>query len=401
MIAFAYSGVHQIFQLALAAHEHGLLNGLFCSLVDGEGRWGRRIGRLGPPGTVRPLGWDGIPGEKIIEYPWPMLVNRLGGKLLPSRRTEHYYSSTWFGKKAARWLETTGARVFVGGETCAREPLEAARKLGMRRVLECAGIPAAFLEMEAALAAQQLGLPHTAGSASSLVMMERKQAELALAEVVLCCSSLQRNKLLEMNPGLVGRSEVLPLWTDVDFWSQAVPGRTKMRRAGPLRVICAGAISLRKGVPFLLEAVEPLAGEVELTLVGRVAPEMHALLAAHRQHRVLDYMPKTKLRELYLEHDLLVSPTLGDSFGFVTIEAMASGMPVITTGNAGAPVPDNAWRVPARSTEALRERILHYLRNMESLAEDGRRAAEFGATFRPQDYRERAGRLFRELSAQD
>jgi len=34
-VALAYSGVHQIFQLALAAYEAGELEGLFCSIMDG------------------------------------------------------------------------------------------------------------------------------------------------------------------------------------------------------------------------------------------------------------------------------------------------------------------------------------------------------------------------------
>ena len=55
-----------------------------------------------------------------------------------------------------------------------------------------------------------------------------------------------------------------------------------------------------------------------------MSPELQTILPRFRQHRHLPYVPKPQLRELYAEHDLVVMPTLGDSFGFVTIEAMAA-----------------------------------------------------------------------------
>jgi glycosyltransferase involved in cell wall biosynthesis len=81
-------------------------------------------------------------------------------------------------------------------------------------------------------------------------------------------------------------------------------------------------------VPYLLEAIEHLAAEVRLTLVGGISGEMEAVLKRFRTHQHLPYVTKAELKELYRGHDVLVMPTLGDSFGFVTVEAMASGMPV-------------------------------------------------------------------------
>jgi glycosyltransferase involved in cell wall biosynthesis len=156
-------------------------------------------------------------------------------------------------------------------------------------------------------------------------------------------------------------------------------------------------VSLKKGIPYLLQAVEPLNKEVELTLVGGVAPEMLSVLPRFRQHRHMGYMSKQKLREVYLEHDLLVMPTLGDSFGFVTLEAMGTGMPVVASMHAGAPVPDEDWRVPVRDPEALRSRILAYHRDREMLQYHAAVGAEFVKDFRPEDYRRRAGELFMEM----
>ena len=394
-IALAYAGVHQIFQLALAAHEISELEGLFCSIMDGQGKWGRRLGRWVPPGTARPLGYSDLPSERVTEYPWPLLVNRLAQKLVRGRRSDHLRSNSWFDRQAATWLQGSKARVFVGGETCALESLSVAAEKGMKRVLDCPGVPSAVLDKEARQAAERFEL-NIEASSNSPAMAERKKQELALVEVVLCCSEFQRGHLMALNPQ-VKRSEVIPLWTDVELWQSCVTGRVFTKSGEPLRVLYAGAVSLRKGVPYLMEAVEPLKHEIRLTLVGGVSPEMEGILGRFRPHKHLPYLTKAELKNLYREHDVLVMPTLGDSFGFVTVEAMASGMPVIASQNAGAPVPDPSWRVPPHDAEAIRTRLLAYHADREMLRFDGEVAAAFGQNFRPVNYRQRAGELFKHL----
>lgn len=396
-VALAYSGVHQIFQLALAAQEMGELDGLFCSLVDGAGKWGGKFRRWVPTGRVKPLGAADLPPERMVEYPWPLLANRLTQKLIPARRSVHWHSNAWFDRAAAHWLRSRNARLFVGAETCALESLRAAGESGMKRVLDCPGIPSQVLEIEEQKAAERWGIK-IAHSAVNAAMAERKRQELANAEVVLCCSEFQRDYLTALNPQ-VRRSAVIPLWVDVDFWQPCVAERVFAKAGEPLRILYAGALSLRKGVPYLLEAVEPLEKEVSLTLVGTMAPEIQDLMKRFRTHQMLPYLPKEQLRDVYLAHDVLVMPTLGDSFGLVTVEAMASGMPVISSQHAGAPVPDAHWRVPVHDAEAIRSRLAHYLADRSRLVEDGARAAAFAADFRPERYRAQARALFQELLA--
>ena len=287
--------------------------------------------------------------------------------------------------------------MYAGGETCALECLRVAADKGMKRVLDCPGVPSQVLDAEALRAAERFGVK-IATSSNSPAMAERKKQELALADVVLCCSEFQRGHLMALNPQ-VQRSEVIPLWTDVDLWQHCVGARNFSKSGEPLRVLYAGAVSLRKGVPYLLQAVEPLAAEVSITLVGGVSAEMQGLLKRFRPHAHLPYVTKSELKEIYREHDVLVMPTLGDSFGFVTVEAMASGMPVIASQHAGAPVPEESWRVPPHDAEAIRARLLAYHADRELLCHHGEMAAAFGQGFRPENYRRRAGEVFKELLA--
>jgi glycosyltransferase involved in cell wall biosynthesis len=105
------------------------------------------------------------------------------------------------------------------------------------------------------------------------------------------------------------------------------------------------------------------------------------------------------LREFYWNHDVLVMSSLGDSFGFVAVEAMACGLPVIVTDRCGAPVPDPAWRVPAFSSAAIAARLNHYRRVPERCFEDGSAACAFAGRWTSHRYRAAIRQIYEGLEA--
>jgi len=76
-------------------------------------------------------------------------------------------------------------------------------------------------------------------------------------------------------------------------------------------------------------------------------------LIRHSSHLFERKPPQSKaaLRELYCKHDIMVFPSLSDSFRFVAMETMACSLPVIVTQNCGVPVPEELWRVPVNGRE--------------------------------------------------
>jgi alpha-maltose-1-phosphate synthase len=71
-----------------------------------------------------------------------------------------------------------------------------------------------------------------------------------------------------------------------------------------------------------------------------------------------------------------VFPSLTEGFGRVTLEAMACGIPVITTENARGIVEDGktGFVVPIRDAKALAEKIQYLYDNREIASEMGRQA---------------------------
>lgn len=394
MITVSYHGVHQSYQLALAAEEAGVLSCFFCSFFDAPGKWGRRLSRLLGPEVLRNRRIEGIPDEKIIEHPWPELFFKA------RQRIQKLPSNAWiavaqdFDRWAARQLKMGNHRLLVAAENCAWQSFHEAGRLGMGKIYDCPGINAEQLQETTHEAARRTGLPFVS-VADTPEITRRKEEEIGMADVVLTYSEFHADGVAVRG---VPRENIriVPLWTDPEFWSPVEEQRA--RRNSPLRLLFAGGINLRKGVPFLIEAARRLAPAIHLTLVGSLDPDAKACLAGVEDFvTVLPPVTKERLREIYRNHDVLVLPSLGDSFGFVAMEAMACGLPVILTTHCGVPVPDPSWRVPVMDAGAIAERIRYYLDQRERVAADGARAREFAAAYTPERYRRNIGAIFREI----
>ncbi len=393
-ISVAYSGVHQAYQLALAANEIGQLDRFYCSLFAAPGKWGGMLTGLLGADALRNRAIAGLPRGKVVEFPWPLAAHRCRAGLRRESIDDWTMANSWFDRRVARALRRSGSALFVGVETCAAESFAVARERGMLRMLDCPGIDAESLSRLALTAANELNLT-TETEVDSPIIRDMKAHELQLADAIFVCSELQA-RLVAKTANPRHGVHVLPLWADGNFWHVAtIPTSND---SGPLRVIYAGKINLRKGVPYLMRAVKLCGRDVQLTLVGSLADELTPLL--NRDADAVRLRPpcaKSQLRNLYQQHDLLVLPSLGDAFGLVAMEAMACGLPVIVTENCGVPVPDAAWRVPAMDADAIAARLALYASDRQLCRYHGRIAADFARQFTPERYRRRVKEILCEL----
>lgn len=163
----------------------------------------------------------------------------------------------------------------------------------------------------------------------------------------------------------------------------------KARPAGPVQLLCVATLTPRKGHALLLQA---LAGLTRLPwvlhLVGSAerdpgtAARLQAL-AAPLGERVVWHgeLPGPALRAHYLAADVFVLPSLYEGYGMVIAEAVAHGLPVVTTDGgalahtlpAGAGLQMSAGDGPA--LQAALERVLSDAGLRERLAAGARQAA--------------------------
>lgn len=108
--------------------------------------------------------------------------------------------------------------------------------------------------------------------------------------------------------------------------------------AGPLRVCFVGALGLHKGFGYLLRAARRFGpGRIHVTLVGGTDSRCtRRVLEREGAGLGLAVAPSANPNEALRAAELLVHPTLHDGFGFVVAEAMATGLPVLTTDRCGA-----------------------------------------------------------------
>ena len=133
----------------------------------------------------------------------------------------------------------------------------------------------------------------------------------------------------------------------------------------PLTFFFCGQMIRRKGVDLLLSAFDRLiagGADAELLLVGREAdlPEFLATVGASARARIRyeGFQAPERLPEYFGRSDIFVLPSRYDGWGVVINQALAAGLPVITTDAVGAGmdyVADgvNGRRVPAGNGDAL------------------------------------------------
>lgn len=164
-----------------------------------------------------------------------------------------------------------------------------------------------------------------------LLACESKEHQLATK--VIAASSYTRQSLVE-NGVAPEKIVVNPYGVDLDsFCPPAQP-----RRRQPLRFLFVGSISARKGVPLLIKAWEELGlKRAELWLVGPISPKERSLIPDLPGLRVKGKYPLEELPEVLKQCDVLVFPSYCEGFALVLLEALATGLPIITTEATAGP----------------------------------------------------------------
>jgi glycosyltransferase involved in cell wall biosynthesis len=149
------------------------------------------------------------------------------------------------------------------------------------------------------------------------------------------------------------------------------------------RVIHCGALSLRKGVQYLLEAFYKLSlPDSELWLVGTVTPEILPFLKKYQHSSIVVHgkQPQAKLRWFYSQCSVFCLASIEEGLATVQLQAMACGLPIIHTPNTGGEdlVREgiDGFCFPIRNIQALQEKILFLSENLVRCAEMGQSAQQ-------------------------
>jgi len=148
-------------------------------------------------------------------------------------------------------------------------------------------------------------------------------------------------------------------------------------------VLFVGADFKRKGIAALLKAFSMLdLKETRLIIAGKAAKPEYIAMAEKLgiSKKVTFWGPEKEVTKLYALSDLFVLPTIYDPFSNATLEAMASGLPVITTQYNGVSeiIEDGVqgFIVDPMDAELLSKRIESALADAQEMGRRARTLAE-------------------------
>jgi glycosyltransferase involved in cell wall biosynthesis len=108
-----------------------------------------------------------------------------------------------------------------------------------------------------------------------------------------------------------------------------------------VKFLFVGRVDVLKGIPRLIKVVSKMSlahKNFSLTIVGEMKEEVEDLFRNHLDFiRILKPINKRELIKVYSEHDVLVLPSVQESFGLVILEALTNGLFVLASLNSGAP----------------------------------------------------------------
>lgn len=330
-VMVSVAGTFHAFQLAEQLERHGVLHRLFT--------------------THRPRRGEQISPALITMNPLPEVAMRAPRALGLRWRAGDYVKAELFDRWVARSLPA-GDVLVAFASFCLRS-LRRARASGVVTILERGST---HVLSQNALVGEEYRRWGWREPAIDHRLMDKQLREYEEADYICVPSGFAARSFLEHG---VPQTRLLHVPYGVDL-GRFVPGRAPGR---PFRILSVG-VGLRKGTPYLLEAVARLGiPKAELWLAGAIPRDLAPILAkTSTPYRHLGTLPHAALAEVYRQASVFVLPSIEEGLPLAILEAMASGVPLVLTPNTGAEdiMTDGreGFVVPPRDPGALRQSLL-------------------------------------------
>ena len=395
-IAVAQLGARMHYAVPKILQRAGRLEHFYTDLYAGPlARLVRPLTALpGGTGLKRFLGRtaEGVPQEKVTAF----FGLGIGYALRRSRaRTDESQAEVYLrtGRSFCRKLIRQGlgdATHTFTFNSAGLEWMRHARASGLKTVMEQTIAPKAY-ELRLLLAEQARfpgwEPPQAAALGGALLdYCQREQAEWETADLILCGSQFVKDSI-QACQGPVERCVVVPYGVD----GRPAAPRRRGDGDGPLRVLTVGAAGLRKGSPTVLETAKLAGPRCEFRMVGplHISAEAQAKLAGHADVR--GPVPRSSIQDHYAWADVFFLPSVCEGSATVVYEALAAGLPVLTTPNAGSVVThgEDGWLAPVGAAQEMAERLLWARDNLDALADCSVRALEKARHYDTSSYGQR------------
>jgi glycosyltransferase involved in cell wall biosynthesis len=341
------------------------------------GLYNGTLGRRVPP--------PGLPLHKVFEAGVTQdFLGAVAGRLpaMPTRwRRALAHQLTFAAERAVARRAgrlVAGAQAVVASYGTGRYAFEAVHRSGGRAILS---YPIAHNGYQARLYAEEAEFaPEFAAALPRLDRLpreysERLDAECALADRILVGSNFVLQSFVAM--GFDARKiAVTPYGVDTMRFAP----RLQPRRDGVFRALFVGQIGQRKGMSYLFQGYQQFRRpDSELHVVGNYVAGRQVYDRFAHLYRYTSNVPQQALPALFHDADVFVFPSLVEGMPLVVLEAMACGIPVITTRHGAEDIVRDGvdgFFVPVRDPGAIAMRLEQLYRDPALREQLGRNARE-------------------------
>ncbi|MFN6572154.1 glycosyltransferase family 4 protein [Dendronalium sp. ChiSLP03b] len=373
-VLVAQLGARKHYQEPLLFHQWGILNRLYTDFYSGHSLLANllrhpyfynRLPNFIKKGLER--NEPNLKSAKIVHFPiFGYRYVKALNKASPQQASQIFVEG---GKEFCQRIIKNGLGeidTIYGFNSACLELFEYAKSCGIRCILDqtladYSLVHKLLLEEEEHWQGWSL-TPFTVSDAD-LELMQREHREQDLANRIICGSNFVKDSLLARGVDS-HKISVVPLGRLKDEKSMRHQPltQTPQERGDELRILFVGSVGLRKGIPYLLEALRQIKGKIPFTCKVAGSLEIKPERIAEYSD-VCDFMgriPRSKVKDLYTWADVFVLPSICEGSAMVTYEALSAGVPIITTYNSGSIIRDeiDGFIIPMRNIELIVEKLV-------------------------------------------
>jgi len=210
------------------------------------------------------------------------------------------------------------------------------------------------------------------------------------ADFVIAISDFLKNNLIKIG---VDKEKIKTIYNPAPNWKT-----TKTKKNKKLTIFAPGRLEDYKGFHILIKTFNQIIKEnkdVRLIITGTGSYEYNLKKLTNRLNlndniEFTGKQPYEKLKELYFNSDIVAFPSIWpESFGRVSIEAMAAGKPIIASRVGGIPevvTKDVGILVKPNDVEELTKAIVRLIKNPKLRKSMGKKGLTYVKKFNKKDY---------------
>ena len=276
---------------------------------------------------------------------------------------EDYMQISHDGYVSEQICKIQDVNIFVGWAGNCLKSLKTAKKRGIKTIIECGSTHPLF---HSNIIKEEYAL--SCGKKIKESRERVRQIKILLKEISICDYIAIPSRFVEDSFVQYGVSKKKLI--RVPYGVNLASFKKIKKKDKVFRVIFCGSICIRKGIHYLLKAFYELnLPNSELMLIGYIDKDMQQFLKCYQRNNIkaIGPRPQELLYKYYSQGSVFVHPSVEEGLSLVQMEAMACGLPLISTTNTGAADiirnGKEGFIVPIRDVSSLKSKLLYMYKN--------------------------------------